>query len=393
VLVHLTCQRHALAKGAESVPDNSEGFSSHLESEAKTLKTGILILLAVVAVAAIFFTGVITRDGEMVVPEGEGTLILDAGDFEAFPLPDYAAKYLTDGYKSYFVEVEPGIKVHVLEVGSGFPVFLQHGNPTSGFLYRKVAEELSTERVRVIMPTLVGLGFSSKIPASEHTLDNHIRWINGVLEQLQLTELVYAGQDWGGPIGMGALARSPDLLKGAVLLNTGFNAPKEEMDLSRAHAIVKTPVVGELMLEVFLSIFERLPQMQGDPDSLPADLVELYGRPVVESGNDKAPLAMMRMVTDGPGHRSAPAMRAIEGYVQGLNIPAEIVWGMNDPILAKALPLMKQNFPDAPVTETEGGHFLQEEVPVEIAAALLRVMDQIQLSDDRDTTGTPEGAR
>ena len=184
------------------------------------MKTGILILLLVIAVAAIFFTGVITRDGEKVVPEGEGTITLDAGDFEAFPLPNYAAKYLTDGYKSYFVEVEPGIKVHVLEVGSGFPVFLQHGNPTSGFLFRKVAEELPTDRVRVIMPTLVGLGFSSKIPASKHTLDNHIRWINGVLKQLKLTEVVYVGQDWGGRIGIGSLARSPDLLKGAVLRHT-----------------------------------------------------------------------------------------------------------------------------------------------------------------------------
>jgi haloalkane dehalogenase len=106
---------------------------------------------------------------------------------------------------------------------------------------------------------------------------------------------------------------------------------------------------------------------------------------VVKSGNAKAPLAMMRMVTDGPDHPSVPAMRAIEGYVQGLEIPAEIVWGMNDPILAKALPLMKQNFPDAPVTETEGGHFLQEEVPAQIAAALLRVMDQIQKPKNADT--------
>ena len=186
------------------------------------MQTRILIFLVVIAVAGIVFSGVITRDGEKVVPEGEGTIRLDAGDFEAFPLPDYAAKYVTDEYKSYFVEVEPGIKVHVLEVGSGFPVFLQHGNPTSGFLYRKVAEQLPTDRVRVIMPTLVGLGFSSKVPASEHTLDNHIRWINSVLEQLKLTKVVYAGQDWGGPIGMGALARSPGLLKGAVLLNTGF---------------------------------------------------------------------------------------------------------------------------------------------------------------------------
>ncbi|MCS5638638.1 MAG: alpha/beta fold hydrolase [Myxococcota bacterium] len=351
------------------------------------MKKAILISLVVIAVAGIVFAAVITRDGERVVPEGEGTLALEAGEFEAFPLPDYAAKYVTDDYKSYFVEVEPGIKVHVLEVGSGFPVFLQHGNPTSGFLYRKVAAELPTDRVRVIMPTLVGLGFSSKVPASEHTLDNHIRWIGGVLEQLQLTEVVYAGQDWGGPVGMGALARSPGLLKGAVLLNTGFNAPREKMDLSRAHATVKTPVVGELMLEVFLSIFERLDQMQGDPDSIPADVKDLYGRPVVESGNAKAPPAMMRMVTDGPDHPSVPPMRVIEGYVQGLEIPAEIVWGMNDPILAKGLPLMKHNFPDAPITETEGGHFLQEEVPAQIAAALLRVMDQIPKPKNADTNG------
>jgi haloalkane dehalogenase len=345
------------------------------------LKKKLLIVLLTIVVVSIVFAGVITRDGQLITPEGAGTVTLDAGQFEAFPLPDYAAKYVTDGYKSYFVEVETGIKVHVLEVGSGFPVFLQHGNPTSGFLYRKVAEELPKDRLRVIMPTLVGLGFSSKVPASEHTLNNHIRWINSVLDQLKLTELVYAGQDWGGPIGMGALANSPDLLKGAVLLNTGFNAPKEAMDLSRAHATVKTPVVGELLLEVFVSIFEQLPNMQGDPESLTADVIELYGRPVTESGNAKAPLAMMRMVTDGPDHPSAVEMRMIEGYVQGLDIPAEIVWGMNDPILAKALPLMKQNSPNAPVTETEGGHFLQEEVPGVIAAALLRVVGNVTNSE------------
>jgi pimeloyl-ACP methyl ester carboxylesterase len=232
----------------------------------------------------------ITCDGELVTPQGSGTVTLDAGEFEAFPLPELASKYLSDGYKSYFVEVEPGIKIQVLEVGSGFPVFLQHGNPTSGFLYRKVAAELPTDHLRVIMPTLAGLGF-------------------------------------------------------------------------------------------FLSIFEQLPNMQGNPDSMPPEVTELYGKPVLNSGNSKAPLAMMRMVTDGPDHVSAAAIREIEQHVQGLDIPAEIVWGMNDPILAKALPLMKQNFPNAPVTETQGGHFLQEEVPVEIAAALLRVIDQAQLSE------------
>ena len=176
---------------------------------------------------------------------------------------------------------------------------------------------------------------------------------------------------------MGALALRPDALKGLVAMNTGFNAPVEQRDLSRAHAMVKTPVVGEFLMEVLQLIFERLPAMQGDPNSIPAEVVELYGRPLEDSGNSKAPLALMRMVTDGPDHVSTPQMQVIEDYVAGLNVPAEIVWGMNDPILGKALGAMKSNFPDAPVTETEAGHFLQEEVPVEIAEAVMRVVEQV----------------
>jgi len=342
------------------------------------MKKKLLLVLGVIVAAAVVFSVAITRDGEPVNPKGKGSITLNAGEFEAFPLPDYAAKQIPDEYKSYLVEVEPGIKVHVLEVGSGFPVFLQHGNPTSGFLYRKVAAELPCNRLRLIMPTLVGLGFSSKIPASQHTLENHMRWINRVLVQLKLTKLVFIGQDWGGPIGMGALSFSPGLLKGAVLLNTGLNAPTEKMDLSTIHATVKTPVVGELMVEVVASVFDRLHRVQGDPASISAEVSSLYGRPVLDSGNDKAPLAMMRMVPDGPDHPSATAMRMIEQYVQGLDIYAEIVWGVNDPILGKGLSAIQNIFPEAPVTKTQAGHFLQEEVPVEIAAALLRVIDQIQ---------------
>ena len=334
----------------------------------------ILVLVTLTLIILSFF---VTRDGNVVTPIGNGQVVLDSGTYEAFPLPIYASNMVDSNYKSYFIEVEPGLKVHVIEAGEGFPVFLMHGNPTSGFLYRKVVEKLPLNKVRVIMPTSLGLGFSSKIPASEHTAENHIYWINKVLKELELKELVYAGQDWGGPIGMGALSLSPGLLKGAVLLNTGFNAPKVNADLSPAHALVKTPVIGELLLEVIFSIFERLKSVQGNPDSWTSEVAELYGRPVYESGNSKAPLAMMRMVPDGPNHQSAPSMRRIEEYVNTLEIPAEIVWGENDPILGRALPIMQQNFPNARLTKTTAGHFLQEEVPNEIAEALIRVIEEV----------------
>ena len=331
------------------------------------------VLAALLVVAAL----VLVQDGERIIPEGEGRVELDVGEFEAFPLPNYAAAVVSDDYKSYFIEVEPGIKIHVLEVGHGYPVYLQHGNPTSGLLYRKVAAMLPLGRVRVIMPTMVGLGYSTKIPASEHTLDNHMRWMNRVLTTLELTEAVYAGQDWGGPVGMGALSLSPGVLKGAVVMNTGFRAPRTPMDLSRAHALVKTPLVGELVVEAMSPVFfTRLAQVQGDPATISPRVIDLYRRPLEDSGNAKATLALMRMVADGPDHASSPALRHIERYLEGLDIPVELVWGMNDPILGRGLPLMQKMFPTAPVIETEAGHFLQEEVPEIIAAALLRLVDK-----------------
>ncbi|WP_108810392.1 alpha/beta fold hydrolase [Sphingorhabdus sp. Alg231-15] len=339
----------------------------------------ILLSILGIAVLAVAIAGIVlTRDGELKTPTGEGMVALENGNFEAFPLPDYAAKFVGDDYKSYFVEVEPNIKVHVLEVGSGYPVYMQHGLPTSGFLYRKVADELPRDQFRIIMPTIVGLGFSSKIPAGQHTLENHISWMNATLNGLAIEEAIFVGHDWGGPIGMGALARSPELLKGAVILNTVLDSAKEERDLAPPLVVANTPVAGEILFEGLVSIFGQLPSFQADPASMPEDVIQLYEKPVRDSGNAKGILAMMRMSPDGPDHPSSKQYRELEEYYQGREFPTEIVWGMQDSILAKRLSDMKKNFPNAVVTETQGGHFLQEETPEEIASAVLRVYSRIQ---------------
>ncbi|WP_299191679.1 alpha/beta fold hydrolase [uncultured Erythrobacter sp.] len=353
------------------------------------MKRILLNLLLVLIVAGSAYVFYLTRDGSSVTPEGSGTVSTAGGEFEGFTLPDYAAAALTDDYKSYFVEVEPGVKIHVLEVGEGYPVYLQHGNPTNGMLYRKVAAGLPHDQFRLIMPTMVGLGFSTKVPASEHTLENHIRWMTNALDQIGVAQVIYVGQDWGGPVGMGVMARSPDLLQGVVAMNTGFTAPKEERSLSAAHDTVSTPIVGELMLEGIGSIWSNLASVQGDPASMPKDVIDLYSLPVEDSGNAKAPLALMRMVPNGPDHPSSDQMREIEAYVATLDVPAALVWGMNDPILAQGLDSMRAQFPEASVIETEAGHFLQEEVPAEIAAAIIAVHARIDTKEGNDAGAEP----
>jgi haloalkane dehalogenase len=41
---------------------------------------------------------------------------------------------------------------------------------------------------------------------------------------------------------------------------------------------------------------------------------------------------------------------------------------------------MKRSFPHAAVTETQAGHFLQEEVPEVIAEAIVRVVDHLEIA-------------
>ena len=127
------------------------------------------------------------------------------------PLPDWLARMLPRVERS-LVEIG-GVRLHVMEAGpaDGIPVVMLHGNPTWGFLWRKVVARL--EGARVILPDLLGLGLSDhpRDPAV-HTLERHARLVGGLVDALAPGKLVFVGHDWGGPIGLRALADRPDRL-------------------------------------------------------------------------------------------------------------------------------------------------------------------------------------
>ena len=83
-----------------------------------------------------------------------------------------------------------------------------------------------------------------------------------------------------------------------------------------------------------------------------------------------APLALARMVPNGPEHPSIPALSRCQNLVETFDGPTAIVWGDRDPVLGRVRRHVQRLLPDARVTVTNAGHFLQEEVPGEIAAAI-----------------------
>jgi haloalkane dehalogenase len=77
------------------------------------------------------------------------------------------------------------------------------------------------------------------------------------------------------------------------------------------------------------------------------------------------------MVPNGPRHPSVPALRRGEAWATGFEGPMALVWGLRDPILGRALRRHERAFPRAAVTRLENaGHFLQEEAPEALAAAV-----------------------
>ena len=82
------------------------------------------------------------------------------------------------------------------------------------------------------------------------------------------------------------------------------------------------------------------------------------------------------MVPDRPDHPSMPAMREGEAFVRAFEGPISLVWGRRDPVLGRALRRHQEALPNAAVTVTDAGHFLQEEVPDALADAVRDVVSR-----------------
>lgn len=289
------------------------------------------------------------------------------------PLPDWIERQLPAGVRRYRVDVG-GPSMHVMECGAGVPVLAVHGNPAWSFLYRKVAGALSGHPFRLVMPDLVGLGLSDRTRcAADHTIENHASWLGGLLDRLRLQRPVVVVQDWGGPIALRALADRPHLASAIVLLNTVVGPPRPGFRPKLFHRFARWPLVSTLAFRALGFPLRSLHRVQGDPASLRGAVARAYRWPLRWRAGNAAPLALARMVPDAERHPSIEALRRGQAFLQGFSGPVAVVWGERDPILGRVVSWVEKLLPHAALTRTAAGHFVPEEEPEAVAAAIRSV--------------------
>jgi haloalkane dehalogenase len=147
-------------------------------------------------------------------------------------LPDFP-------YAPHYVEVPAGdgttVRVHYLDEGDPAApvVLLMHGEPSWCYLYRHMIPVLVAAGHRVVAPDLVGFGRSDKpTEQSDYTYARHVEWMRQLLfDHLDLRDVTFFGQDWGGLVGLRLVAADPDRFARVVIGNTGLptghGAPSE----------------------------------------------------------------------------------------------------------------------------------------------------------------------
>lgn len=98
-----------------------------------------------------------------------------------------------------------------------------HGEPTWGYLYRRMMPPFLESGARVVVPDLFGFGRSDKpIDEAVYTFDFHRDSLLRLVERLDLQRVTLVCQDWGGILGLSLPPDLPGRFARLLAMNTGM---------------------------------------------------------------------------------------------------------------------------------------------------------------------------
>ena len=278
-------------------------------------------------------------------------------------------------YEKKFTTVK-GKKIAYVEEGSGDPIVLLHGNPTSSFLWRNVIPEL-VESGRVIVPDLIGQGDSEKLPVSEgperYSLEVAYSYVDGLLESIGANENVtLVIHDWGSGVGFLWAMRHPAAVKGVAYME-GIVKPVSWSDWPESAVGIfkgfRSDKGEDLILNRNMFIEGVLPSSVIRP--LSNAEMDAYRAPHLETDDRQPLLNWPRQIPiEGEPEDVVALVNEYGAFMAASDIPKLFINADPGSILVGPQREFCRSWPNQQEVTVKGLHFIQEDSPVEIGQAV-----------------------
>ncbi len=265
------------------------------------------------------------------------------------------------------VNVE-GIRMRWEEEGEGQPVVFIHGIPTSPRLWRHVIPLV--EEARSMAWEMIGYGASIEEGQNRDiSVARQADYLTAWMRQVGLESALIVGHDLGGGVAQILAVRHPELVRGLVLTNAicydSWPIPNVKAMRATAPLVERLPD-AVLRFNLYVSLFLR---GHDDPTRAKESIGEHW--PYYErAGGAEALVRQVRSL-------DVQDTLAVADQIPNLKVPARLVWGAADQFQKIGYGYRLAYELGAPLERIEEGkHFVPEDHPEQVAAAVNGLLEQ-----------------
>lgn len=269
-----------------------------------------------------------------------------------------------------------GARMAYIDEGVGEAIVFQHGNPTSSYLWRNIMPYCRGFG-RLVACDLIGMGDSAKLKESgpdRYTYLEQRNYLFDLWDHLSLgSQVTLVLHDWGSALGFDWARQNPERVRGIVYMEaivqplTWNDWPPNARKAFQAFRSLD----GESMILDKNMFVERIL-----PSSvlreLTEDVMAVYRAPFTEPGEGRRPTLTWPRQIPIEGD-PADVVKIVEDYGAWLStcdIPKLFISAKPGSILTGCQRDFCRSWPNQTEVTVAGAHFIQEDSPHEIGAAI-----------------------